>query len=186
MKNSINLIEYINENLEKLITPKGNITIGDKYPYILGEKGALMELLPNGQYFIKLVVDNLDFSDITDFRENDITFKILFNIDKSYILIRFGSSSLLHEIIFNPTLYKNPEKTKENLKKSNLIYCILIEGQTEQVQSIKLFNFPLDIFEKLTNVWEKALDNPNYSEEFQAYITNFFSEDIGFWWENIN
>ena len=186
MNNSTNLVKYINENLEKLIVPEGNITTGNKYPYKIGEKGAIMELLPDGHYFIKLVVDNLEAPDITDFRENDITFKVLFNRDKSYILIRFGNSSLLHEIIFNPTLYKNKEKTKINLKKSNLIYCVLIEGFTEQVQGIKLFNFPLDIFEKLTNVWEKAFDNPNYSDEFQVYITNFFSEDIVFWWENIS
>lgn len=186
MKNSENLVKYINENLEKLIVPEGNLEIGHKYPYKIGEKGAVMELLPQGHYFIKLVVDGLDEFDITEFRENDITFKTLFNRDKSYILIRFGNSSLLHEIVFNPTLYKNRLKTKENLNKSNLIYCVLIEGLTEQVQGIKIFNFPLELFEKLTNVWEKALNNPNYTEEFQAYITNFFSEDIVYWWENIN
>ena len=55
--------------------------------------------------FIKLIVDYLDEKDIMEFREQDIVFKVLFNRDKAYILLRFGNSSLLHEILFNPTLY---------------------------------------------------------------------------------
>ena len=180
------IIKNINENLEKLITPEKNIEIGQIYPYPSGEKGAVMELLPEGSYFIKLVVDYLDENDISEFREQDIIFKILFNDDKAYILLRFGNSSLLHEILFNPTLYGDKENTKLNLAKSNLIHCILIDGITQKVQGIKLFNFPIEIFEKLNIVWRKALENKNYSEEFRAYMTNFFSEDIGFWWENIN
>lgn len=72
------------------------------------------------------------------------------------------------------------------MKESNLIYSVLIDGESEKIQGIKLFNFPLDIFEKLTSVWEKAFENNNYTEDFKAYMTNFFSEDISFWWENIN
>ena len=72
------------------------------------------------------------------------------------------------------------------LKSSNLIYCVLIEGETGIVKSIKLFNFPLELFNKLTNIWEKALENQNYQEEFNIYVSNFFSEDVLFWWENIN
>lgn len=186
MKIKEKIVSHINENFEKLIVPEGNIKIGEKYPYKSGDKGAVMELLPEGPYYLKLVVDYLDEIDISEFRENDITFKTLFNNDKAYILIRFGDSSLLHEIIFNPTLYKNKDNTKKYLKESNLIYCVLIEGTNEIVQGIKLFNFPLELFEKLTSVWEKALENLNYQEEFQVYISNFFSEDVVFWWENIN
>ena len=80
----------------------------------------------------------------------------------------------------------NQENTKKIMKESNLIYCVLIDGESEKIQGIKLFNFPLDIFEKLTSVWEKAFENNNYTEDFKAYMTNFFSEDISFWWENIN
>ena len=186
MKNSNKIIKHINENFEKLIIPEGNIQIGTKYPYDIGEKGAVMELLPEGPYFIKLVVDELNADDIINFREEDITFKILFNTDKAYILLRFGESNLLHEILFNPTLYKNQENTKKIMKESNLIYCVLIDGENEKIQGIKLFNFPLDIFKKLISVWEKAFENKNYTEDFKAYMTNFFSEDIAFWWENIN
>lgn len=184
MQNKI--IKHIHENLEKLITPKKNIEIGQTYPYPLGEKGAVMELLPEGSYFIKLIVDYLDEKDIMEFREQDIVFKVLFNRDKAYILLRFGNSSLLHEILFNPTLYADKEKTKINLTKSNIIHCVLIDGITEKVQGIKLFNIPIEIFKKLNNVWIKAFENNNYSEEFKVYMTNFFSEDISFWWENIN
>jgi len=186
MKSSNKIIKYINENFEKLIVPDRNIQIGIKYPYPIGEKGAIMELLPEGPYFIKLVVDELNNDDINKFREGDITFKVLFNTDKAYILLRFGESNLLHEILFNPTLYKNQENTKKIMKESNLIYSVLIDGESEKIQGIKLFNFPLDIFEKLTSVWEKAFENNNYTEDFKAYMTNFFSEDISFWWENIN
>lgn len=185
MQNSDNIIKHINENLEKLIVPEGNIQVGYKYPYTLGEKGAVMELLPEGPYFIKLVVDGLDENDINEFKTEEITFKILFNVDKAYILLRFGKSSLLHEILFNPTLYEDKTKTRITIKKSNIIYCVLIDGLSEKVQGIKIFNFPLDIFEKLTIVWDKAFENKDYTEDFKAYMTNFFSEDIAFWWENI-
>lgn len=180
------IVSHINENLEKIITPDGNIKINTKYPYTLGHKGAIMELLNQGPYYIKLIVDNLDYKDIEEFQNNDIIFKTLINQDKAYILIRFGNSSLLHEIIFNPTLYPNKNNTREYLKSSNLIYCVLIEGETGIVKSIKLFNFPLELFNKLTNIWEKALENLNYQEEFNIYVSNFFSEDVLFWWENIN
>ena len=180
------IVKHINENLEKLILPDGNIKVGNKYPYKLGEKGAVMELLPDGYYYIKLIVDGLDEIDVIDFREGDISFKILVSEDKAYILLRFGTNTLLHEILFDPTLYPDREKTRESLKESNIIYCVLIEGLSEKVQGIKIFNFPLDAFDKLVKGWEKALEKENYTEEFRIYCTNFFSEDISFWWENIS
>ena len=48
-----------------------------------------MELLNQGPYYIKLIVDNLDYKDIEEFQNNDIIFKTLINQDKAYILIRF-------------------------------------------------------------------------------------------------
>lgn len=179
------IVSHINENFEKLIIPNGNIKIGQKYPYEIKDTGAVLELLPQGPYFLKLNVENLDEIDLEEFKNGDIIIKSLFNKDKVYLLIRFGKSSLLHEIIFNPTLYENKSNTKLYLKNSNLIYVVLIQAETQSVVGIKLVNFPLETFTKITDSWEKALDNPNYSEEFQAFITNFFSEDVVFWWENI-
>ena len=179
------ILSHINENFEKLIIPEGNIKIGQEYPYPITETGAVLELLPQGSYFLKLNVDNLEDIDLQEFRDGDITIKSLFNSDKVYMLIRFGMSSLLHEIIFNPTLYKDKNNTRKYLKDSNLIYVVLIQAETKKVLGIKLVNFPLETFYKITDSWEKALDNLNYSEEFQAFITNFFSEDVVFWWENI-
>lgn len=184
IKNSV--LEYINTNLKTLEISEGLVEIGYEFPKVIkNQKGAILELLPKGSYFLKLVVDDLDFNDIKVFRDDDIIFKVLFNRDKAYILIKFGNSNLLHEILFNPTLYFDKSRTLDNLKISNLIYCVLINSGNSIVQGIKIFNFPIDIFEKLVFVWEKALNNKNYSEEFKVYTANFFSQDISFWWENI-
>jgi hypothetical protein len=184
IKNSV--LEYINTNLTKLEISEGLVQVGYEFPKVIkNKKGAILELLPKGSYFLKLVVDNLDFNDINVFRNDDIIFKVLFNRDKAYILIKFGGSNLLHEILFDPTLYFDKSRTLTNLKISNLIYCVLINSENSVVHGIKIFNFPIEIFQKLIFVWEKALDNKNYSEEFKIYTANFFSKDISFWWENI-
>lgn len=179
------IVEELNQNLDKLITPDGNMKIGFEYPYEVGDMGAQMELLPEGGFYIKLVTNDINEEDINEFRYGDIGFKVLFNEDKVYMLIRFGKGSLLYEILFNPTLYPNKEATKESIENSNLVYAIFIDGNSKKVQGIKVFNFPLETYEKLKTAWTKALVNKNYTEEFQAYCTGFFSQDIGYWWDNI-
>lgn len=179
------IVEELNQNLEKLIIPDGNLKIGFEYPYEVGDMGALMELLPEGGFYIKLVTNDISEDDITEFRYGDIAFKVLFNEDKVYMLIRFGEGTLLYEILFDPTLYPNRENTKKRLENSNVIYAVFIDGNSKKVQGIKVFNFPMNTYEKLLEAWNKALENDGYTEEFQEYCTGFFSQDIGYWWDTI-
>lgn len=179
------IIDNINQNLDELQTNDNLLKVGNKYPYEIGEIGGIMELLPTGGFFIKLVSHNINQIDLNDFRYGDISFKILFNTDKVYMLIRFGQGSLLYELLFNPVLYTNKETTKQKLQNSNIIYAIFIDKKSSKIQGIKQFNFPIETYKKLSEIWIKALDNKNYTEEYQEYCAGFFSKDIAYWWETI-
>lgn len=175
----------ININLEEILTPNGSVKVGMKYPYTVGEVGGLMELLPQGGFYMRLVARDLNQEDINSFRYGDIAFKTLFNKDKIYMLIRFGDGTLLYEILFDPTLYQNKELTKINLHKSNIIHGVFIDKESEKVQGIKMFNFPLDTYKKIVKAWTEALENKEYTEEYHEYCVSFFGKDIAYWWEAI-
>lgn len=175
----------INMNLEEILTPNGSVKVGMKYPYTVGEVGGLMELLPQGGFYMKLVANDVNQDDINLFRYGDVAIKTLFNNDKVYMLIRFGDGTLLYEILFDPTLYPDKELTKINLHESNIIHCIFIDKESGKVQGIKMFNFPLDTYKKLVEAWTEALDNHKYTEEYHEYCVGFFGQDIGYWWEAI-
>jgi hypothetical protein len=179
------ITEDINQNLDEIKTPNKILKVGTKYPYEIGEPGGIMELLPKGGFFIKLVSSDSKENDISNFRYGDISFKILLNKDKVYMLIRFGKSNLLYEILFDPTLYPNKTTTEKLLKQSNLIYTVFIDKKSSNILGIKQFNFPIHIYQKLINVWLNALKNNNYSQEYQEYCAGFFSKDIAYWWETI-
>lgn len=178
-------IEDINQNLDEIKTPDKALKVGNKYPYEIGEPGGVMELLPKGGFFMKLVSSEAEEEDVSDFRYGDISFKVLLNEDKVYMLIRFGQNNLLYEILFDPTLYPNKNQTKELLSQSNLIYAVFIDKNSSNIQGIKEFNFPINTYQKLIKAWEQALQNNNYSEEYQEYCAGFFSKDIAYWWEII-
>ena len=66
---------------------------------------------------------------VEDFLENDVEFKVVFNGDKVYLMIRFGDGDLLYEIFFDPTLYEENRRVKSDMKESNWIYTLLIIEQ---------------------------------------------------------
>lgn len=177
--------DSINENLDEVITPNGSLKVGGNYIYTVGETGGLMELLPEGSFYMQLVSEEINEIDIENFRYGDISFKVLLNQDKVYMLIRFGNGTLLYEILFNPTLYPDKERTKEALLKSNIVHAVFIDKNSGKIQGLKRFNFPIKTYEKLIEAWVKALENKDYTEEYQEYCTSFFGQDIGYWWDAI-
>lgn len=177
--------EDMNYNLDKIVLPNANILVGEDYPFEIGEIGAVLELLDGGYFFLKLVVEDIPHEIIEDFLENEVEFKTVLNGDKVYLMIRFGGGELLYEIFFDPTLYGRKEQVAKDMKESNWIYTLLINKQTKKTQAIKLINFPIDMFEKLIVVWGKALENPNYTDEYKEFCAGFFSKDIYYWWNEI-
>jgi len=177
--------ENINYNLEKIVLPDTNLLVGEEYPFDMGDVGAVLELLDGGFYFLKLVAEEIPHEIIEDFMENEVEFKAVLNNDKVYLMIRFGEGDLLYEIFFDPTLYGAKERVKKDMKESNWVYTLLIDKDDRKIKAIKLLNFPLDIFDKLTAAWERALENPNYTEEFKEFCAAFFSQDIYYWWNEI-
>jgi hypothetical protein len=180
------IIDSLNQNLDEIKTPEGIIKVGNKYPYEIGETGGIMELLPKGGFFMKFVSSKIEQEDINSFRYGDISFKVLLNEDKVYILIRFGQGNLLYELLFDPTLYPQKLESEQLLSESNIIYAILIDKNSSNIQGIKQFNFPIDTYKKLIITWKKAFKNKNYSEEYKAFCAGFFSKDIAYWWETIS
>ena len=51
--------ENINYNLEKIVLPETNLLVGEKYPFEMGEIGAVLELLDGGYFFLKLVAEEI-------------------------------------------------------------------------------------------------------------------------------
>ena len=177
--------ENLNYNLEKIVIPDTNLIVGEKYPYEIGEIGAVLELLEGGYYFLKLVAENMPDSLIEDFMENEVEIKTVFNKDKVYMMVRFGEGDLLYEIFFDPTLYDDRERVKEDIKESNWVYITLLDKTDKKIKAIKLISFPIDMFNKITTAWERSLENPNYTEEYKEFCAGFFSKDIYYWWNEI-
>jgi hypothetical protein len=177
--------ENINYNLEKIVLPDTNLLVGEEYPFDMGDIGAVLELLNGGFYFLKLVAEDIPDIIIEDFLENEVELKTVLNNDKVYLMIRFGDGDLLYEIFFDPTLYGQKERVKTDMKESNWVYTLLVDKKDKKIKAIKLINFPIDMFEKLTEAWEKALENPNYTEEYKEFCAAFFSHDIYYWWNEI-
>jgi len=90
--------------------------------------------------------------------------------------IRFESSPLIYELVFDPTRYKAIER-KDRIDwwdKSNTVSLLLIDSATGAIGAIRVANMPKALWEVWRESWRKSVSIEDYSQKYSKWINTLW------------
>lgn len=133
--------------------------------------GAYFENLGNGMWMQTIYLNHIQQSEIDAIEKETPQFRYVKQDD--YILPLIGyEGNFTFEMEFDPTLYlsNNINITFEDIKSSNLMTIVLIEGTTNIVKLIKSVSIPIKLFDIMMASYENAFRIDNFSNGYKQWI----------------
>lgn len=139
-----------------------------------GLEGARFEQLDTGEWFIIIYMSQPSKEERRIVRKAKILARYLIDETKTMVLalIRFATSPIIYELVFDPTRYKALE-WKERISwwdKSNTVTLLVIDSITGIIDGIRVANMPRTLWEVWRESWRKSLSIEDYSRKYSDWI----------------
>jgi hypothetical protein len=143
-------------------------------PQRVGTEGARFEQLDTGEWFIIIYMGQPTKEERKIIRKARVLTRYIIDESETMVmaLIRFESSEMIYELIFDPTRYKAIE-WKERIEwwnKSNTVSLLVIDSLTGIIEAIRVANMPKTLWEAWQNSWRKSLGIEDYSGKYSEWI----------------
>jgi hypothetical protein len=170
-------VDLGNNNSESEEFELVHIGVGHKFPLfsegvekMKGRDGAFFEASDYGQGYVFCIhFSNVRNAEIEIIRKSPISMRIIKGEEDSMVLpiIKFGNS-MVFEMVFDPTLYKDA-RALQFTDTNNILSIFLIESNTGEVKVIRQTNFPLKMIQICKEAWARAILDVNFSEKFNNW-----------------
>ena len=139
-----------------------------------GAEGAGFEQMDTGEWFI-IYMGEPSKEERKIVRKAKILTRYLIDESNTMVmaLIRFQSSPIIYELVFDPTKYRAIE-WKDRIDwwdKSNTVSLLLIDSATGIIGAIRLANMPKTLWEAWRESWRKSLSIEDYSRKYSEWIS---------------
>ena len=139
-----------------------------------GTEGARFEQLDTGEWFIIIYIGQPSKEEKKILRKAKILTRYLIDESNTMVmaLIRFQSSPIIYELVFDPTRYQAIE-WKERIDwwdKSNTVSLLVIDSITGIVEAIRFANMPKTLWEVWRESWRKSLSIEEHTHKYNAWI----------------
>ena len=134
-----------------------------------GTEGARFEQMDTGDWIIIIYMGQPSKEERKIIRKAKVVTRYIIDESKSMVmaLIRFKSSPIIYELVFDPTRYKAIE-WKERIEwwnKSNTVSILVIDSVTGIIEGIRVANMPKTLWEVWRESWRKSLSIEDYSRK---------------------
>lgn len=155
------------------------ISVGSPFPLykestknLKGKDGAFFEADGNGQgYLFCIYFSNMNDREIETIRAKNVTVRVYENDGMVVPLLRFGSSKMIFEMVFDPTLYVD-ERAFQFTESNNIITIFGIDSVTNVVKVIRSSNLPLKMIQFCKECWARAVLDLQFSQKFKTWYQN--------------
>jgi hypothetical protein len=89
-------------------------------------------------------------------------------------IIRFGSSPLIFEIIFDPTIYKDNRSMQLALD-CNMVQIVGVDSRTNIVKALRLASMPKKLRSMWLTSWSRAYEDPDFSAKYKRWTEDIAS-----------
>jgi hypothetical protein len=139
-----------------------------------GAEGARFEQMDTGDWIIIIYMGQPSKEERKNVRKAKIVTRYIIDESKTMVmaLIRFESSPIIYELVFDPTRYKAIE-WKERIEwwnKSNTVTILVIDSVTGIIKGIRVANMPKALWEVWQESWRKGLSIEDYTQKYDAWI----------------
>lgn len=135
---------------------------------IIGQDGCVLELLHGGGYFLAVYLNHITEKEKLVLKNEKMNIRVIHESDFVLTLIRYGFTSLVFEVVFDPTLYKD-ERVNQFLT-SNMLTVVGIESTNNTIQTLRYVSIPLNLFSIWNISRENAKKQENYSQKYSKWI----------------
>lgn len=166
------------------------ITVGQDYPLFQGgtnqmmnQDGAVFEALEdNSGYILAVYLNQPHSQEISILRSEKILTRLLIQDNFILPMVQFGSTLMIFEISFDPTLYTD-ERVFQFQESNNTLMVVSIDSSNRKVVALRHANFPLKFIQHCSETWAKAFLENNYSEKYRNWYGGLQQHSIETLWE---
>lgn len=139
-----------------------------------GAEGARFEQLDTGEWFLIIYMGRPSKEERKIVRKAKIVTRYLIDESDTMVmaLIRFQSSPIIFELVFDPTRYLAIE-WKDRIDwwdKSNTVSLLVIDSFTGIIEAIRFANMPKTLWEVWRESWRKSVSVEDYSRKYDSWI----------------
>lgn len=139
-----------------------------------GTEGARFEQLESGEWIIIIYMAQPSKEERKIIRKARIQTRYIRDESKTMVmaLIRFESSPIIYELVFDPTRYQAIE-WKDRIEwwnKSNTVSLLLIDSDSSVIGAIRVANMPKTLWEVWRESWRQSLSIEDYTRKYSEWI----------------
>ena len=140
---------------------------------MVGQDGCIFEKFKEGnEYCLVVYMSGINNKERELLRYSKILVRVIQEGNFILTMIRYGNSNLVFEYTFDPSLYKDG-RMDDLLKlklRSNLIYIIGVESNTNIIQTLRLVNMPMELLKKYIIIWSEVDSMEDYSGKYVKWV----------------
>lgn len=152
------------------------LSVGEKYPLFEqntrlfhGLDGGILEAFPEGEGLIyTLYLQKPSSEEIRLVQERKMSVRLLEDTPYCLPLIQFGSSRMIFEMSFDPTLYPD-DRAFQIGRSNNVLTIVLVDSESNTVRALRSANLPLAFIERCTNLWKLAFADIHFSDNYKKW-----------------
>lgn len=133
-----------------------------------GQCGCLMEQLSDGSFALIVYMDSISISEFLALREEKIHVRVIKENDFLLTLIKYGKTSLIFEMAFDSTLYK--DERRGVFFKSNMLMIVGVDSNTNIIKTLRMVSMPMKLFNLYNKIWNINLSHERFSEDYNKWI----------------
>lgn len=135
-----------------------------------------MEQLDDGGFILVIYMDNMTLEERIVLKKAKIKTRVLREANDTLLtLIHYDKTTMVFEISFDPTLYKNfPERFNQFIK-NNMLLIIGVESTTNRVATIRKVSLPKMLHTLWITAWTHALNAENFSKRYLHWVEDLDS-----------
>lgn len=165
-----------------------NITVGEEFT-LFREKhfnlmdGCVLEALEDRDGFLMTIyLNNMSREEKDLLNHRTIKTRMIKNGNKVLFITRYGDSPLMFEASFDPTLYKDLRAMQITFE-NHMVTFVGVERATNEVQTLRMANFPMKLKQALITAWSSAYEDENYSMKYANWVQSLYRYDMFQLWE---
>lgn len=150
---------------------------------MMNQDGAVFEALEdNGGYILGVYLNQPHPQEVAILRSEKILTRLLIQDNFILPMVQFGSTLMIFEISFDPTLYTD-ERVFQFQESNNTLMVVSIDSSTGKVVALRHANFPLKFIQHCSEAWAKAFLETNYSEKYRNWYGGLQQHSLETLWE---
>ena len=133
-----------------------------------GQTGCILELLTGGSYCLNIYLNNMEDEEKQVLKQNRIYVRVIRELDFVLTLFGYANTSMVFEMFFDPTLYKD-ERVNDFLQ-SNMLLIVGIESNDGTIQTLRQISLPFKLFGLWNDAWNNSKKQDNYSQKYKRWV----------------